>query len=117
MDGRKVRVRINVAISGPPSQWHSHGQRFWTFHGSQAPSRQQNGGVLNAWMDAPCGFTALFLSYHYSPTFSHLPLLTMTAVIPKHLILFHKARRLCIILTCIYMLLVALGATPFAQAQ
>jgi hypothetical protein len=41
----------------------------------------------------------------------------MTAVIPKHLILFHKARRLCIILTCIYMLLVALGATPFAQAQ
>ncbi|KAF8495779.1 alpha/beta-hydrolase [Russula emetica] len=41
----------------------------------------------------------------------------MTAVIPKHLVLFHRARSLCIILSCIYMLLVALGATPFAQAQ
>jgi hypothetical protein len=42
---------------------------------------------------------------------------TMTAVIPKHLILFHKARRLCIILGGIYIFLVLLGATPFAQAQ
>jgi abhydrolase domain-containing protein 12 len=41
----------------------------------------------------------------------------MTAVIPKHLILFHKARRLSIVLGCIYMLLVTLGTTPFAQAQ
>ncbi|KAH9968332.1 Alpha/Beta hydrolase protein [Lactifluus volemus] len=41
----------------------------------------------------------------------------MTAVIPKHLILFHKARRLCIILGGIYIFLVLLGATPFAQVQ
>jgi hypothetical protein len=41
----------------------------------------------------------------------------MTAVIPKHLILFHKARRLCILFGGVYMLLIALGATPFAQAQ
>ncbi|SRR6266851_1684311 len=38
-------------------------------------------------------------------------------VIPKPLILLHKARRLCIMLGCIYILLVALGSTPFAQAQ
>lgn len=49
---------------------------------------------------------------------SPLPLLsTMTAKIPKHVILLHRARRLSIMLSCIYMLLVALGATPFAQAQ
>ncbi|KAI9510148.1 Alpha/Beta hydrolase protein [Russula earlei] len=41
----------------------------------------------------------------------------MTAVVPKHLIFLHKARRLCIILGCIYVLVVALGTTPFAQAQ
>ncbi|KAF8470976.1 Alpha/Beta hydrolase protein [Russula ochroleuca] len=41
----------------------------------------------------------------------------MIAVIPKHLILFHKARRLCLLFGCIYMLVVAVGATPFAQAQ
>lgn len=51
------------------------------------------------------------------PRFSPLSLLTMTAVIPKHLILFHKARRLCILFGGVYMLLIALGATPFAQAQ
>ncbi|KAH9986885.1 Alpha/Beta hydrolase protein [Russula compacta] len=41
----------------------------------------------------------------------------MTAVNPKHLIYLHKARRLCILFSCIYILLVALGSTPFAQAQ
>lgn len=64
-------------------------------------------------------FAALFLSYHNfpPPPLSPLLLSTMAALTPKHLILFHKARRLCILFSCIYMLLVALGATPFAQAQ
>jgi len=41
----------------------------------------------------------------------------MTAVTPKPLALVLKARRLCIMISCIYMLLVAFGTTPFAQAQ
>ena len=68
-------------------------------------------------MDAPCGLYSPLLPPTIIPPSFSLLLWMMTVVIPKHQILFHKARRLCITLSCIYMLLVTLGATPFAQAQ
>jgi len=91
---------------------------FWTFpwfpryhYPSRIPSGDKGTDGRLMW-----AFQPPFLSHHYRFSFKFI-LWTMTAVIPMHLVLLHKARRLCIILSCMYLLLVALGATPFAQAQ
>jgi hypothetical protein len=91
---------------------------FWTFHSfpgtittaRTASTKGPDGRPMWALQPPP-------LSLPLSPPPFLPAIVEMAAVIPKHLILFHKARRFCIILSCIYMLLVLLGATPFAQAQ